>query len=177
MAARGEAARTIGGPVPQEGEGLTSRIQRWAGALLCWASTLAIAQPIELEPGIEWLPGRFPAGAQPDGNSVLIDSLHMARPDGRVCMAGFLGGGAPIAAFDPLMHMPSGVQLSFFASAFAFGTPDFPLSAIPFQAIVDRAARGTYKAKPVRVFRLDAIADAHRLMESGGANGKIVVRV
>jgi NADPH:quinone reductase-like Zn-dependent oxidoreductase len=111
------------------------------------------------------------------GNSVLIDSLRMVRPDGRVCMAGFLGGGAPIAAFDPLMHLPSGVQLSFFASAFAFGMPDYPLSGIPFQAIVDRAARGIYKAKPVRVFRLDEIADAHRLMESGGANGKIVVRI
>jgi NADPH:quinone reductase-like Zn-dependent oxidoreductase len=111
------------------------------------------------------------------GNSVLIDSLAMARPDGRVCMAGFLGGGEPIAAFDPLTDLPSGVHLSFFASAVTFGTPDYPLSAIPFQAIVDRAARGTYKARPVRVFRFDAIADAHRLMESGGANGKIVVRM
>jgi NADPH:quinone reductase-like Zn-dependent oxidoreductase len=111
------------------------------------------------------------------GNSVLIDSLRMVRPEGRVCMAGFLGGGEPIAAFDPLVHMPSGVQLSFFASAFAFGTQDYPLSGIPFQAIVDRAARGIYKAKPVRVFRLDEIADAHRLMETSRANGKIVVRV
>src|SRR5262249_23251759 len=47
------------------------------GALLCGASMLALGQPVELEHGIEWLPGRFPAGAQPDGNSVLIDA-----PDG-----------------------------------------------------------------------------------------------
>jgi len=53
------------------------------------------------------------------------------RPDGRVCMAGFLGGGAAIASFDPLMHMPSGVHLSFFASAFTFGQPDYPLSDVP----------------------------------------------
>ena len=111
------------------------------------------------------------------GNTVLRDSLAMVRPGGRVCMAGFLGGGAPIATFDPLMDMPSGVQLSFFASAFAFGTPDYPLSDIPFQTIIDRAARGIYKAKPSRVFRLDEIADAHRLVEANGANGKIVVRV
>jgi NADPH:quinone reductase len=41
----------------------------------------------------------------------------------------------------------------------------------------DRVADGTYKAKPARVFGLDAIQDAHRLMESNAANGKIVVRV
>jgi len=37
----------------------------------------ALAQPQSLEPGVEWLPGRFVAGQQPDGNSVLIDA-----PDG-----------------------------------------------------------------------------------------------
>ena len=111
------------------------------------------------------------------GTSTLLDSLAAMRPDGRVCMAGFLGGGAPIAAFDPLLHMPSGVHLSFFASAFTFGNADYPLADIPLQTIVDRAADGTYKAKPACVFRFDAIQDAHRLMESGGANGKIVVRL
>jgi NADPH:quinone reductase-like Zn-dependent oxidoreductase len=111
------------------------------------------------------------------GNGTLIDSLAMARPDGRVCMAGFLGGGAPIAAFDPLLHMPSGVQLSFFASAFTFGNADYPLSDVPLQQIIARVADGTYKAKPARVFRLEEIQDAHRLMESNQANGKIVVRL
>ena len=111
------------------------------------------------------------------GNSTLLDSLAMVRPDGRVCMAGFLGGGAPLAAFDPLLHMPSGVHLSFFASAFTFGSPDYPLSGVPLQQMIERAASGAYKAKPARVFRLDEIQDAHRLMESGEANGKIVVRV
>jgi len=37
----------------------------------------ALAQPQSLEPGVEWLPGRWVAGQQPDGNSVLIDA-----PDG-----------------------------------------------------------------------------------------------
>ena len=45
------------------------------------------------------------------------------------------------------------------------------------QAIVDRVAAGSYKAKPAKVFKLDEIREAHRLMESGQANGKIVVRV
>jgi len=40
---------------------------------------------------------------------------------------------------------------------------------------IDRVADGTYQAKPARVFPFEQIADAHRLMESNGANGKIVV--
>jgi NADPH:quinone reductase-like Zn-dependent oxidoreductase len=109
------------------------------------------------------------------GNRTLLDSLAMVRPGGHVCMAGFLGGGAPIENFDPLLHMPSGVHLSFFASAFTFGSTDYPLSDIPFQAIIDRAASGVYHAKPTRVFRFEEIQDAHRLMEANEANGKIVV--
>jgi NADPH:quinone reductase len=111
------------------------------------------------------------------GNSTLLDSLTMPKRNGRVCMAGFLGGGDPIASFNPLLHMPSGVHLSFFASAFTFGKPEYPLGEIPFQTIVDLAAAGTYKAKPARVFRFEEIQDSHRLMESNQANGKIVVVV
>ena len=70
------------------------------------------------------------------------------RPDGRVCMAGFLGGAKPIAVFDPPMKMPSGVHLSFFASAFTFGNADYPLSAIPPQQMVDRAASGADRQSP-----------------------------
>jgi NADPH:quinone reductase-like Zn-dependent oxidoreductase len=73
--------------------------------------------------------------------------------------------------------MPRGVHLSFFASAFTFGNDDYRLVDIPLQAIVDRAASGAYRARPARVFRFDEIQDAHRLMESGDANGKIVVRL
>jgi NADPH:quinone reductase-like Zn-dependent oxidoreductase len=111
------------------------------------------------------------------GNSTLLDSLAMVRPRGRVCLAGFLGGGEPIAGFNPLVHMPSGVHLSFFGSAFVTGSAQYPLSDIPFQAIVDRAAAGIYRAKPAKIFRFDEIQEAHRLMESGHANGKIVVQV
>ena len=64
----------------------------------------------------------------------------MVRYRGRVAMAGFLGGGVPLTV-DPLMQMPSGVQFSFFASAFVFGGADLPLSQIPFADFVARAAR------------------------------------
>jgi NADPH:quinone reductase len=51
------------------------------------------------------------------------------------------------------------------------------MSEILFQAIVDRVAEGTYKAKPAKVFHFEDIREAHRLMESNQAGGKIVVRL
>jgi NADPH2:quinone reductase len=110
------------------------------------------------------------------GNSTVLDSLAMLRRNGHVCQVGFLGGG-PALSLEPVFQIPSGRHLSVFASALVTGTPEFPLSEIPFQAIVDRAASGTYKAKPAKVFRFEDIQDAHRFMESSEASGKIVVTV
>ena len=110
------------------------------------------------------------------GNSTVVGSLAMVRRDGRLCLAGFLGGMGPIVDFMPVMQLPPGVHFSFFGS-FVFGTPEFPASEIPMQAIVERVEAGVYQAGPARVFGFDDIAEAHRLMESEGANGKIVVRL
>jgi len=107
------------------------------------------------------------------GNKTLLDSLRMARKGGRVCVAGFLGSIEPVS-FNWLADMPFGVDFNAFASLL-FGTKDFPHSDIPMQQIVDRVADGTYRARPVKVFPFELIPDAHRLMESNGANGKIVV--
>jgi NADPH:quinone reductase len=107
------------------------------------------------------------------GNNTLLDSLRMASKGGRVCVAGFLGSIEPVS-FNWLADMPFGVDFNAFASLL-LGTKDFPHSDIPMQQIVDRVADGTYKAKPVKVFPFELIPDAHCLMESNGANGKIVV--
>lgn len=126
------------------------------------------------------LRARYPdgVGAALDlvGNQTVLDTLAAAHVNGRVCLAGFLGGPEPVPAFNPLAHLPSGVQLSFFAS-FMFGTAGFPLSEIPLQHMAACAASGAYRAAPVRVFGFDEIQAAHRLMESNQANGKLVVRL
>ena len=108
------------------------------------------------------------------GNSVVLDSLAMLRRGGRVCLAGFLGGLAPVPDFNPLLQMASGVHLSFFGS-FVFGTPGFPLSDVPLREIAEHAAAGRLDVKPARVFRFEEIHEAHRLMEAGEAGGKMVV--
>ena len=65
----------------------------------------------------------------------------------RACLAGWLGGLAPIADFNPLLQMASGVYLTFFGS-FVFGTPGFPLSDVPLQKIAADVAAGRLDGKP-----------------------------
>jgi NADPH:quinone reductase-like Zn-dependent oxidoreductase len=110
------------------------------------------------------------------GNSTILDSLNMLRRGGRACLAGWLGGLAPIHDFNPLLQMPSGVYLTFFGS-FVFGTPGFPLSDVPLQAIAADVEAGRYRAKPSRVFRFEDIREAHRVMDANQAKGKMVVVV
>ena len=92
----------------------------------------------------------------------------MLRRGGRACLAGWLGGLAPIPDFNPLLQMASGVYLTFFGS-FVFGTPGFPLSDVPLQEIAQDVAAGRLKAKPSRVFRFEEIREAHRVMEANEA--------
>lgn len=75
-----------------------------------------------------------------------------------------------------MVDMPSGVQFSFFGS-FELGTDPFPLSAIPFQDIVNKVEIGDYRAQPSRVLACEDVAEAHSLMERGEAAGKLVVEV
>jgi NADPH:quinone reductase len=111
------------------------------------------------------------------GNSVLRDSLQTVRARGRVCQLGFLGGLDPVTDFNPIADLPTGVQVSFYGSAFVLGSKEFPLADIPLADMIAKAEAGTYQAKPARVFRFDEIVEAHRVMEAGQAGGKMVVAV
>src|SRR5262249_22761184 len=110
------------------------------------------------------------------GNSTILDSLDMLRRGGTACLAGWLGGLAPIGDFNPLARMPSGVNLNFFGS-FVFGTPGFPLSDVPLREIAQQVADGRLDARPSHVFSFNEIREAHRIMEAGEAGGKMVVLV
>jgi NADPH:quinone reductase len=138
------------------------------------------AQRVETEgPGLST---RLPEAKKVDvvldlvGNSSLLDSISIPHRHGRVCLAGWLGGLEPVPDFNPLLQMASGIHFSLFAS-FVFGTPEFPVSEVPLQEILDRVAKGIYKAKPAAVFPFDEIREAQRLMESNEANGKIIVKL
>ncbi len=108
------------------------------------------------------------------GNSTILDSLDMLRRGGTACLAGWLGGLAPIGDFNPLARMASGVNFSFFGSPI-FGDPGFPVSDVPLGEIAQQVADGRLDAKPARVFSFDQIREAQRVSESGEAGGKVVV--
>jgi NADPH:quinone reductase-like Zn-dependent oxidoreductase len=119
---------------------------------------------------------KFDAVLELVGNSTVVESLTLVRRDGRLCLAGWLGGLGPIKDFNPLLQMASGVHFSFFGS-FVFGEPEFPLSDVPLRTIVRSVAEGKYDAKPFKVFKFGEIQEAHQYMEDGRARGKMVVVV
>ena len=109
------------------------------------------------------------------GNSVLLESIRLTRPGGRMLQAGWLGGLAPVADFNPMLQMETGVHFSLFHSK-VLGGPDFPLAGVPLQEIVRKIENGEFEAKPSRVFEYGDIHNAHRLLDAGEAGGKLVVK-
>jgi NADPH:quinone reductase-like Zn-dependent oxidoreductase len=156
----------------------TTRNAKRRPALEALGASEVLLESTELSKGVrEQHPKGVDAVLDIIGNSTVLDSLAMARRSGRVCLVGLLDHVESLRNFKPLFQMPHfGVHFSAFVS-WSFGTPECPLSDIPFQTIVDRAASGAYKAKPVRVFRFEEIRQAHRLLEANEAGGKVVVRL
>lgn len=109
------------------------------------------------------------------GNTVLVQSIALTRPGGRMLQAGWLGGLAPVVDFNPMVEMESGVHFSLFHSK-VLGTPDFPISGYPLQEIVKKIERGEWNAKPVKVFEYDEVQEAHRMLDSHASGGKLVVK-
>ncbi len=81
------------------------------------------------------------------------------------------------SGLQPDRRLAQRVQFSFYGSASVLGTSEFPLTEIPLTQLIGNAENGIYQAKPAKVFSLDHIVEAHRVMESGLAGGKMTVSV
>jgi NADPH:quinone reductase-like Zn-dependent oxidoreductase len=103
------------------------------------------------------------------GTTTLADSLRCVRQGGAVCVTGIVGNKWTFEEFAPMDFIPSGVYLT----AYAGEASDF--MATPLQELVDEMAAGSLRVPVGRVFTLDQIVEAHRLMESNKAGGKIVI--
>lgn len=101
------------------------------------------------------------------GPRTLADSMLSVSRPGYVCNTGILGNVFTLEHFDPIKEIPNGVFLSGFFSNY------------PTQRVIDEifALLHAHGLHPLysRVFRLDQIAEAHRLLEHGGAGGKMVL--
>jgi NADPH:quinone reductase-like Zn-dependent oxidoreductase len=103
------------------------------------------------------------------GTTTLLDSLHCAREGGIVCVTGIVGNKWAIDDFEPIGGIPTAVYLT----SYDGGVADF--MSMPLDEVCGQIVDGSLKVPIGRVFKLADIAEAHRLMESNAAGGKIVV--
>jgi NADPH:quinone reductase-like Zn-dependent oxidoreductase len=104
------------------------------------------------------------------GASTVVDSLHLVRRGGTVCMTGTLSGWL-IHDFEPVAMIPSGTKLTAFHSNDLRGSA----GATVLQQVVHEVEAGVYRPNVDRVFALEDIVAAHRYMERNEATGKVVV--
>lgn len=104
------------------------------------------------------------------GASTTVDSLHVVRRGGTVCVTGSLSGWA-IPDFQPVAMIPSGTRLTAFHSDDAKGSAGTAV----LRRVVHEVEAGVYRPNVDRVFGLDDIVAAHRYMENDQAAGKLVV--
>lgn len=104
------------------------------------------------------------------GPATTADSARSLQERGVVCVSGFLGNSWD---FGPLEGRLGSVRLARFRS----GVINRQSYGATLQRIVEGVEDGTYSANVARSFHLADIAQAHRLMESNGVCGKIVVLV
>ncbi|MFE3056799.1 zinc-binding dehydrogenase [Nocardia sp. NPDC059239] len=104
------------------------------------------------------------------GARTAVDSLHLVRRGGTVCVSGSLSGWL-ISDFEPIAMIPSGTRLTAFHSKNREGGAGTPV----LQRIIHDIESGAYRPTIDRSFRLDEIAAAHRYMENNQATGKVVM--
>lgn len=122
----------------------------------------------------EILPDGVHAALEVVGASTVKDTLKAVRPWGQVAVVGLLGGPPVIESFNLMSDLPNTVRLSFFGSGM-LGSPNLPLDASPLDWVAEQVARGVIADTVSHVFTVDQIQEAHRLLDSGAATGKIVV--
>lgn len=65
------------------------------------------------------------------------------------------------------------IPMSVCLTAYSGGPEEFMQT--PLQELVDQIEAGSLQVSVAKTFKLDEIADAHRLMEENTAGGKLVV--
>jgi NADPH2:quinone reductase len=103
------------------------------------------------------------------GAPTLFDCMDATRVHGVVCMSGMLSNQWTLPDFYPTGDIPSGVRLT------GYGGDATDLPAAVLQGFLDDVSAGKVTVPVGKVFHLDEIQEAHRLMEANAAGGKIVV--
>jgi len=104
------------------------------------------------------------------GTTTAVDSLHLVRRGGTVCVTSSLSGWL-IPDFEPIAMIPSGTKLTAFHSDNIKGSAGTTM----LQQVIHEVEAGVYRPNVDRVFELDDIVAAHHYMENNQATGKLVV--
>ena len=103
------------------------------------------------------------------GTGTLKDTLECVKPGGAVCMTGMLSEQWSLKDFAPMEFIPATVNLTIYDSG------QIGLNAQTFQRFIESVEADEVNVSISKVFRLDDIIEAHKLMDSNNAVGKIVV--
>ena len=110
------------------------------------------------------------------GVTTLIDSLQCCKrasrygePLGVVCVTGASAGKWEMDGFSPFLHVPKGTSLT------SYGGGGEEMKMTPFMEIIELVEKGKVKISVGRAWRLEQVVEAHRVMEEGGAGGKMVI--
>ena len=103
------------------------------------------------------------------GTATLLHSLKALKRGGIGCMTGILGGEWDLKNFSPMDDIPTAVKLT----AYAGEASD--ISQAQLQKYVDMVEQGEMRVNSAKTFAFKELQEAHHLMDSNQANGKIVI--
>lgn len=112
--------------------------------------------------------GKFDKCLELVGVQSMDDSMKCLKRGGICCISGIVGGTWKLNDWNPHEHIPVGVSLTVYGG----GIPEF--MAMPLQELVEQVERGELKVPIGKVFELEEIVEAHRLIDANKAGGKIV---
>jgi len=115
--------------------------------------------------------GKFDKCLELIGVVTLQDSLNCVKEGGIVCQTGIVGNKWTLDNLNPMELIPTGVCLTVYSGS----EKDFVQT--PLEEMAQKVTSGQMKIQVGRVFKLDDIVEAHKLMDSNKAGGKIVVLV
>ena len=103
------------------------------------------------------------------GTKTLFDSLRCVNAGGIVCMTGIAGNSWTLENMNPMEFIPTGVCLSSYSGG------NTELMETPLDELASLMEAGKLKLQIGKVFKIDDIVEAHRIMDANTAGGKIVV--
>lgn len=103
------------------------------------------------------------------GPATVKDSLSHTNENGIVCSCGQLGGKWYLEDFDPIMELSANKYLT---TAYSGN-----VSHEKLQRLIAYVEENAIEIKPDRIFKLEDVAEAHRLIESSSSFGKNIVLI